>query len=105
MCKAKDGELYKTVTLHGISFELRYGYYEEFERATGEPIPIYPDFIAEPAYTDDGAPFVTMVQDACERYKGKLARTPDTTCADCRYFERCEDWIGICTYRRKDNRI
>ena len=38
MCKAKDGDLYKTVTLHGISFELRYGYYEDYERNTGKVI-------------------------------------------------------------------
>jgi len=95
MCKAKDGDLYKTVTLHGISFELRYGYYEEFERATGEPIPIYPDFIAAPVYTPDGRPFVTQMQELCSHGESSFA---EGCCADCRYYIDGEDLIGICDY-------
>ena len=47
MREIRDGDLYKTVTVHGKTFELRYGYYEEYERESlfSEPIPIYPDFL------------------------------------------------------------
>ncbi|MBQ8381003.1 MAG: hypothetical protein IJY18_03835 [Clostridia bacterium] len=95
MNKAKDGDLYKTVTLHGVSFELRYGYYEEFERAAGEPIPIYPDFKAKPIYTSDGIPFVTQMQELCEHGESSFK---DGCCADCRYYSDGEELIGVCTH-------
>lgn len=94
----KEGELYRSVTTFGKTFELRYGYYGEKDRENPlcEPVPIYPDFVREPIYTDEGKPFVTMMQDACENYKGSARRSPDTTCAECRYFERGEEWFGVC---------
>ena len=100
-----EGELYKEIKLYGRTFTLYYGYYDECDRKNPlcEPIVIYPDFIREPVYTDIGEPFVTMVQDACNGYKGETIRTPDTTCADCKYFQRGEDWFGVCKspYNRK----
>lgn len=94
----KEGELYKVVTTFGKTFELRYGYYEECDRQSPlcDPIVIYPDFTKGPVYTDEGTPFVTMMQDACGSYSGEAKRTADTTCAECKYFGRGEDWIGIC---------
>ena len=92
----KEGDLYKVVNTYGRTFELRYGYYGECDRKY-DPDVIYPDFIKEPVYTDDGTPFVTMMQDACRSYKGDAKRTVDTTCADCKYFERGEEWFGVCT--------
>ena len=94
-----EGELYKVVTVFGKTFELWYGYYEDFEREnpTVEPMPIYPNFRKEPLYTDEGEPFVTMMQDACPYYKGEKKRTADSTCDECKYFGHGEDWFGICT--------
>lgn len=93
-----EGELYRTVTTFGKTFELRYGYYEECDRQNPlcQPIPIYPDFLKEPHYTLDGKPFVTMMQDTCDSYKGDARRTDDTTCADCKYFKKGEEWFGVC---------
>ena len=101
----KEGDLYKIITTHGKTFELRYGYYEECDRQSPlcEPIVIYPDFIKEPVYTDEGIPFVTVMQDACKSYRGETKRTPDTTCADCIYFRCGEDWIGICACTKNKN--
>ena len=98
----KEGEIYKIVTTFGKTFELRYGYYDEKDRQSPLCIPvvIYPDFLKEPLITDSGNPFVTMIQDACENYFGDARHTPDTTCAECRYFERGEEWIGICNSPR-----
>ena len=98
--KHKEGELYKLVLSFGKSFELKYGYYEERDRLNPlcEPVPIYPDFLKSPLFTDDGKPFVTMMQDACECYKGDMKRTQDSTCAECKYFKQGEDWFGICTH-------
>ena len=100
MNSKKDGDLYKVVTVRGVSFELRYGYYEDFERGVGEPIPIYPDFRKTPEYTDDGYPFVTQMQELCEHGE---SRFEDGCCADCRYFLDGDELFGICAC--PDNRI
>ena len=94
----EEGELYKVVTAFGKSFALYYGYYGEKDRQNPlcRPVVIYPDFTAEPLYTEDGIPFVTVTQDACEHYRGNGSRTPDTACAECNYFRRGEDWFGLC---------
>ena len=94
----KEGDLYKIVNTYGRTFELRYGYYEECDRQSPlcQPIVIYPDFTQEPVYTEKGAPFVTMMQDACKSFAGEIKRTPDTTCAECRHFVKGEEWFGIC---------
>ena len=101
----KEGDLYKVVTVFGKTFELWYGYYEDYEREnpTVEPMPIYPNFRKEPLYTDEGEPFVTMMQDACKSYIGDAKRTPDTTCCECKYFQQGEDWIGICLCPKNKN--
>ena len=95
----KEGDLYKVVTTFGKSFELRYGFYEERDRLSPlcEPAIIYPDFIREPLFTETGEPFVTMMQDACDHYKGDTKRPTDSTCAECKHFKQGEEWFGICT--------
>ena len=102
----REGDLYKVVTTFGRTFALRYGYYGEIDRQNPlcEPAVIYPDFIVEPMYTDEGEPFVTMIQDACKCYRGQSEKTPDTTCGDCEYFERGEEWFGICRCQRNRER-
>ena len=92
----KEGDLYKVVETFGKTFELRYGYYGDCDRRY-EPDVIYPDFTKDPVYTDEGTPFVTMMQDACRSYSGESKRTSDTTCEECKYFKRGEEWFGICT--------
>lgn len=94
-----EGSLYKKVTTFGKTFELRYGYYEERDRINPlcNPVVIYPDFLSSPLYTDSGEPFVTAMQDACGRYDGEEKRTPDTTCAECKYYSSGEEWFGLCT--------
>jgi len=102
----REGELYRVVTTFGKTFELRYGFYGEKDRQNPlcEPVPIYPDFLREPLYTDEGEPFVTMMQDACARFNGDEKRTPDTTCADCKYFGQGEEWFGVCKCPRNRER-
>lgn len=97
----REGELYRLVNIHGKSFALHYGYYAECDRVNpmASPIPIYPDFIADPQYTDEGFAFVTMMQDACQHFDGKADR--DNDCSGCGYFSRCEELFGICTCQAK----
>ncbi len=90
-----EGDLYAVVNAYGRVFELRYGYYDDRDRA-GPPDVIYPDFTKEPIYTDTGEPLATRMQDACPRYEGKTRRFDDATCEDCRHFERGEAWFGLC---------
>ena len=94
MNKIRDGDLYKIVELYGKSFELRYGFYEEYERGRTEPIPIYPDFKASPVYTNEGNPFVTQMQELCEHGKSKFK---DGCCVDCEFYKDGQELIGICT--------
>ncbi len=90
----KEGELYKIINIKGSIFELRYGYYEDIDRARGEPDVIYPNLIADPQYTDCGHPIVTLMQDACKHFKGN--KTPESDCSQCAHCERHEDLFGIC---------
>ena len=95
----KEGDLYRIVTAFGRSFELRFGFYDERDRQSPlcEPAVLYPDFLKAPVFTRRGEPFATVMQDACDFYKGAPPKTPDTTCAECRYFKEGEEWFGICT--------
>lgn len=92
----KEGDLYKVITTHGKTFEIRYGYYEEIDRYSkyNDPIEIYPNFVKNPVYTDDGIPFATAMQDACKHFKGE--KDADSTCYQCSYYEKCEELLGIC---------
>lgn len=100
----KEGDLYKIIKVHGQTFELYYGYYEQCERDNPsiEPMPVYPDFIKHPQYTEDGFLFVTKMQDACEHYKGQS--TEFNECADCQYYNHGDELLGVCVCpkNRKD---
>lgn len=98
--QVKEGDLYKVLNILGHTFKLYYGYYEECERENPavEPMPIYPDFIKIPEYTDSGQAFVTKMQDACKHYKGKSSKFNE--CAECEHYLHGDDLIGICTCRQ-----
>lgn len=91
----REGDLYRRITAFGKEFSLHYGYYDEIERHSkyNEPIPIYPDFLAEPQYTDCGMPFVTAMQDACPHYAGSER---EGFCQSCEHYAECEDLLGVC---------
>lgn len=89
----KEGTTYKIVCSHGRVFDIRYGYYEEYERARGEPVPIYPDFKEKPEYTDEGYSFVTAMQDICPRFDGE---DESLGCFGCKHYAAGDDLIGIC---------
>jgi hypothetical protein len=94
--KPKDGELYKVITAHGATFEIRYGYYEEADRQNPsiQPMEMYPNFLKNPVYADMGMPFVTAMQKTCPQFKGD--QDEDNTCYQCGYYEKCEDLLGLC---------
>lgn len=99
--RPKEGDLYKRITVGGRIFELYYGYYEEFERTHGDPMPIYPDLLADPAYTDSGAPIVTEMQDMCEDGTLRVRDLQDMCCGNCTYFSSSDDLFGVCVKHKK----
>lgn len=93
----KEGDLYKVIELHGRTFEIRYGFYEECDRLGryAEPMEIYPDFIKRPQYTENGNPFITAIQNPCQNFSGR--RDDNSTCEECAYYRHGEELLGICT--------
>ncbi len=101
--KIQEGMLYKEITVFDKTFKIYYGYYDEKDR-TGkynDPVPIFPNFKVKPLYTDEGYPFVTHMQDACEWYSGNIKTE---SCYSCAYFQQGEDLIGLCKcWKNKNN--
>ena len=95
--KPKEGEIFKTVSIGGATFTIKYGYYEDYEREQGEPIPIYPDLKKEPTYADDGRLIVTQMQDTC---KYSNVKTKDSFCVECKHFRYGDDLIGFCNHSK-----
>jgi len=95
--KPKEGDLFKIIEIHGKKFEIRYGFYEESDRHSrfAEPIEIYPDFIKEPQYTEEGVPFITAIQSPCEHFSG--IKNENSTCEECSFYQHCEELLGICS--------
>lgn len=89
----KEGDLYKKVVIAGKTFALYYGYYEEFERNSTDPMPIYPDLKKNPEHTEDGIPIVTGMQDTCPHYAGL---PKGDSCLSCTHFKSCEELFGFC---------
>ena len=99
----REGDVHEMICVGGHSFTIRYGYYSESERHSTDPIPIYPCFISDPRYTDEGYPLVTRIQDACEHYAAGEENAGDGWCADCVHCTSEHTEIGICrcVHRRK----
>ena len=103
----KEGELYKIITAHGKTFELRYGYYEEIDRESMHPMEIYPNFLENPVYTTEGIPFATAMQKPCKHFKLKSKECDageDNTCYHCTYYEKCEELLGVCRCKTRQRK-
>ena len=97
----EEGALYRVIRLYGCQFPVYYGYYDELDRKNPQvdPMPVYPDFIAQPQFTPEGYRFVTKMQDACQHYIGKLGHEKE--CADCSHYCHGEDLLGICKCQQR----
>jgi len=93
----QEGDLFKIIHLHGKTFEIRYGYYEECDRHNryAEPIEIYPDFLADPQHTAEGIPFITAIQTPCQHFSGE--KDENSTCEECAFYQHGEELLAICT--------
>lgn len=91
----REGDIYKAFTVAGHPFELRYGYYDDRERASCPPVVIFPDLLAAPLFCPEGYPLVTQIQDPCPHYSAAPGRE-EVWCGDCTHFSGQEPEIGIC---------
>ena len=92
----KEGDLYKVITIDSHVFELRFGYYEDFERAGNNPVVVYPDLEKDKRYTACGLLIVTAIQEPCSFYRSEGMHESEDCCGDCVYFYKPRDEIGIC---------
>ncbi len=99
----KEGDLYKIVRIDEYVFELRYGYYEDYERKTGEPVVIYPD-LTQRIYNEDGYAIVTAIQEPCGYYEVPEHKARDECCVDCIHYSSPGDDIGICKCKYNQNK-
>ena len=90
----REGELYADLSVCGEVFTIYYGYYEEVDRESGDPIPLYPDLSTNPVFCAEGYPIVTQMQIACESYCGS---PHEDSCGHCPFFEKAELLFGKCT--------
>ena len=93
----REGDLYKIVRIGEHTFELRFGFYAEFERKLGEPVVVYPNLKQNRFYTPEGYRIVTAIQDPCECYRVSGYKVWDECCNDCDYYRISGEEIGICT--------
>lgn len=96
LTRPREGDIFETVNIGGHSFVIRYGYYDNQERYTSPPLPIYPNFLANPVYTSEGNPLITRIQDACQHYRTSDSSEGDHWCADCIHCSCTGNEIGIC---------
>lgn len=92
----KEGDLHSVVTIGSHAFELRYGYCDERDRATGEPYILYPDLLSKPFYTEDGYRIVAALQSICEYYMPPKDRERENCCYTCCFYPDQHAEIGIC---------
>ena len=92
----REGDLHSIVTIGAHRFELRYGYREERDRATGEPYILYPDLVATPLFTAEGKRIVTALQNICPHYTAPPGREQENCCYTCSFYSNPSDEIGIC---------
>lgn len=101
--KNKEGDIYKSLEIEGVSFEIRYGYYDpELERGRIEPMPIFPNFEDDPQYTKKGYMFITADQAICKHFEPKSRESDEGWCNDCKHLELYESCLGVC--RCENNR-
>ena len=94
--KPREGELFSVVVVENHRFEIRYGYYEESDRKSSDPVPIYPDLKNHTIYTKEGHPLVTAIQSPCENYKAKEGYEDEDYCSNCIFYPDITKEISVC---------
>ncbi len=101
----REGDLHSVIVVDGIEFEIRYGYYADYERQNWEPEPVFPDLKSNPVYTAAGIPIVTQMQDVCEHFELDAMCDNDGRCADCiHFYSKDNELIGICKCNKNNKK-
>ena len=95
MNKVKEGDLYKTIKISNHVFDIKYGYYEETDRYSkySELIPIFPNLLENPLYTEEGYLIATQMQDGCAHFEGEKNLH---LCLKCMHYKKVDDLMGVC---------
>ena len=91
----REGDIYEVLSVDGGTFEIRYGYYEDFERDGSEPIPIYPDLEKSPVYGVSSKLIVTFMQNPCVHYEPRV-EDAEAYCGCCRHYPNNKQMINAC---------
>ena len=90
-----EGDVYEVLSVDGGSFEIRYGYYEDFERDLSAPVPIYPDLEKTLIYGVSNKRIVTFMQEPCSYYEPRI-EDAETYCGCCKYYPSNKQMINAC---------
>lgn len=96
MIHPAEGDIYKVYEVGNHIFEIRYGYYEESERGRVEPLPVFPDLMCAPLFTETGQPIVTLLQKPCVYYTPNQPARRELWCGDCLHYSGGREEIGFC---------
>lgn len=97
----QEGDIYELLLVDGRLFEIRYGYYEEYERNGAEPIPIFPDLGEVPVYGSSGKRIVTFMQEPCPHFKPQSDDT-ELCCGCCRFYPKNRQMMDVCACERNN---
>lgn len=91
----REGDIYEVLSVDGRTFEIRYGYYEDFERDGSAPIPIYPDLEKSPVYGESSKYIVTFMQEPCVHYEPRVENA-EPYCGCCKHYPNNKQMINAC---------
>lgn len=94
----REGDIYEVLSVDGRTFEIRYGYYEDFERDGSAPIPIYPDLEKSPVYGESSKYIVTFMQEPCVHYEPRVENA-EPYCGCCKHYPNNKQMINACQCR------
>ena len=94
----REGDIYEVLSVDGRTFEIRYGYYEDFERDGSAPIPIYPDLEKSPVYGESSKYIVTFMQEPCTHYEPRVENA-EPYCGCCKHYPNNKQMINACQCR------
>lgn len=94
----QEGEIYEVLYIDGKTFEIRYGFYEDYERDGSEPIPIYPDLEKTPVYGDSGKMIVTHMKSPCAYFKPQTEHGVERCCGCCVYYPVNRQMMSVCEH-------
>lgn len=94
----REDDIYEVLSADGGTFEIRYGYYEDFERDGSTPIPIYPDLEKSPVYGESSKYIVTFMQEPCVHYEPRVDNA-EPYCGCCKHYPNNKQMINACQCR------